>query len=327
MPVSSATTGSAPTSGTCSDTSRASTRRPSTSCCAVRHGLPARRRSRSEFSGGAGGLARLLDPRADHRPARSPSRARRSVPRPALRPAAADAVQIGRDHPRLHPPAVSAVPAQQARLRLRARFNLGGGAPVEPHPDGVGGVQARHPRLLQRAAGKNPRHLQRHRRDASASRRQRTMWRGCASATSWTTRSSCTRATSSRTRTSNVRSRPSTSSGGAVSSTRSSSSSSATRSPSTRRCGTPSIGTSCTNTCGSSASSPIARSRSCIDSPACSCFRRSTKASGCRRSRPWPAARPSSPRMCPLFPRWSAMRHCSSIRFNPRRLPTRYGGS
>ena len=34
MPVSSTTTGSAPTSGTCSGTSRASTRRPSTSCCA-----------------------------------------------------------------------------------------------------------------------------------------------------------------------------------------------------------------------------------------------------------------------------------------------------
>ena len=56
------------------------------------------------------------------RAARSAARGDRSLPRAALRAAAADAVPIGRHDPRLHPPAVPAVPAEPARAtRTRAR--------------------------------------------------------------------------------------------------------------------------------------------------------------------------------------------------------------
>ncbi len=61
-------------------------------------------------------------------------------------------VPVGRDDSRLHPPDVSAVPAEPRGLRLRARVDVERGAAVGPHPHRVGGVQARHPPLLQRAA-------------------------------------------------------------------------------------------------------------------------------------------------------------------------------
>ena len=45
---------------------------------------------------------------------------------PACRP-----LPIGRDHSRLHPPDVSAVPAESRRLCLRARIDVGGGPPID----------------------------------------------------------------------------------------------------------------------------------------------------------------------------------------------------
>ena len=41
---------------------------------------------------------------------------------------------------------------QPARLRLRARVDVDGGAPIRPRADRLGGLQARHPAVLPRAA-------------------------------------------------------------------------------------------------------------------------------------------------------------------------------
>ena len=51
-----------------------------------------------------------------------------------------------------------------------------------------------------------------------------------------------------------------------------------------------------------------------------SCFPPSTKASACRRSRRWRAARPWSRRTCRRCPRWSATRRSSSIRTIPQAI-------
>ena len=66
-------------------------------------------------------------------------------------------VPLGRDDSRLHPPDVSAVPAEPRGVCLRARRDVERGATLRPHPDGVRGVEARHPAFLQRAAGEDRR--------------------------------------------------------------------------------------------------------------------------------------------------------------------------
>ena len=92
----------------------------------VRRVLPARRSRRrsaalgANFRPVAGNGRQLLDRRAGADSARAPARGRHAVSRAALRAAAARAVPVGRDDPRLHPPDVSAVPAEPAGARLRA---------------------------------------------------------------------------------------------------------------------------------------------------------------------------------------------------------------
>ena len=144
------------------------------------------------------------------------------------------------------------------------------------------------------------------------------MSRAFASATSSTIRSSSMPATSSRTRTSSGRSKRSICSG-AAGFARSSSSSSATRSR--------------------NAALRHAVHRHKLHKhvrffgfvpdqtlailyrlAACSCFPPSMKASACRRSRPWRAARPSSRRTSPRSLRSSAMRRSSSTRFQPEAI-------
>ena len=95
-----------------------------------------------------------------------------------------DAVPVGRDDSRLHPPAVSAVPAEPARLRVRARVDVGRDAPGEPRPDGLGGSKRDILRVLPRPRVEDRRHLQRHRRALRRSRRPRTRSSACASAIS-----------------------------------------------------------------------------------------------------------------------------------------------
>ena len=80
------------------------------------------------------------------------ARARASAARAALRPAAGDALPHGRDDSRLHSPDVSAVPARVAGARLRARVDVERGPQVGSHPDRLGGVEARHPPLLRHPA-------------------------------------------------------------------------------------------------------------------------------------------------------------------------------
>ena len=107
-----------------------------------------------------------------------------------------------RDHPRLHPPDVPAVPAQPAGHLLRPAVHVVGDAAGAAGADGVGGVEARHPPLLPHPARQGHGHLQRHRRSLPACRRRRTRSSASASGSSCTSRSCSTSATSSRTRTS-----------------------------------------------------------------------------------------------------------------------------
>ena len=76
--------------------------------------------------------------RSSSRPAGAPARGRRALPRAALRPAAADPVPRGRHDPRLHPPAVSAVPAEPAGVRLRPAAHVDGDAPGGARHHGLG---------------------------------------------------------------------------------------------------------------------------------------------------------------------------------------------
>ena len=73
-------------------------------------------------------------------------------------------VPVGRDDPRLHPPDVSAVPAEPAALVLREVVDRAGGAARDAGHDGVGELEARHPALRRHRAGEDRRHLQRVRR-------------------------------------------------------------------------------------------------------------------------------------------------------------------
>ena len=94
----------------------------------------------------------LLDRRADPDSARAGARARAPGARAALRAAAGDPLPLGRDHSRLHSPDVPAVPAEPAGLRLCQGVDVERGAEGRSHPDGVGGVEARHPAVLRRPA-------------------------------------------------------------------------------------------------------------------------------------------------------------------------------
>ncbi len=116
-----------------------------------RAGGPRRRRAaRAELPHRPRAVAELLAPRAVSRAVGAAPRAARRVPRAALRAAAGGHLPLGGDDSRLHPPDVSAVPAEQGGVRLRAGVDVGGGEAVGLHPDGVGSVEARHPALLQR---------------------------------------------------------------------------------------------------------------------------------------------------------------------------------
>ena len=90
-------------------------RRPSTSSSAAARTAASLAELGENFRAVAESSAAVLDPRAAGRAAGPAARAGRPVSRAALRPAAADAVPVGRDDPRLHPPAVPAVPAEPAR--------------------------------------------------------------------------------------------------------------------------------------------------------------------------------------------------------------------
>ena len=129
-------------------------------------------------------------------------RARGRLPRAALRAAAARVVSVGRDHPRLHPPDVPAVPAEPAGLHLRAHVHVDGDTPLLARPDGLGGLQARHPALLPHPGRQDHGGLQRHRRAVQPRCRSTRTSRGPRSDSSSTTRSCCTWATSGHTRTS-----------------------------------------------------------------------------------------------------------------------------
>ena len=186
-PASCTTSASAPTSATCCATSRGidhdteyvllcQERGPASSAATLGDELPrgarhARGRTRSASSSRSRWRSRRERVDLFHAP---------HYVLPPLTP-----LPVGRDDSRLHPPAVSAVPAEPARARLRARRRCGSRARrVEPHPDGVGGVEARHPPLLRRPAREDRRHLQRHRRALPRRRRRRGRSRACASATS-----------------------------------------------------------------------------------------------------------------------------------------------
>ena len=82
----------------------------------------------------------------------------------------------------------------------------------------------------------------------------------------------------------------------------------------TRRCAAPSIAISSTSTCAFSDICRRRRWRSCTGWPACSCFRRCTKGSACRRSRRWRAGRRSSRRTCRRCRKSPATPPCWSIR-------------
>ncbi len=78
----------------------------------------------------------------------------------------------------------------------------------------------------------------------------------------------------------------------------------------------------CGRTCASSASSRTARWPRSTAWPPSSPSRRSTRGSGCPRSRRWPAGRRSSPRASPRCPRSSATGRCSSTPTAKRRSRT-----
>ena len=164
MPASSATTGSAPTSGTCFGTWRASIRRPSMSCCAVSADcqlvgeLGENFRAVPEASPGYSIREQITVPRDLRRERADLFHAPHYV-LPPLTPCKS-VVTI---HDCIHLRFPQYLPNRLGYAYARA-LAVDGDASVEPHPDGVGGVEAGHPRLLQRAAGEDRRHLQRHRR-------------------------------------------------------------------------------------------------------------------------------------------------------------------
>ena len=81
-----------------------------------------------EFPHGAGNGADLLGGGAIQDSPVAGARARAAGARAALRAAAAGALPVGGDHPRLHSPDVSAIPAEQAGARLRQGIDVERGA-------------------------------------------------------------------------------------------------------------------------------------------------------------------------------------------------------
>ena len=157
--------------------------RPNT-CCSAAPRTAASPKSSARTSGAiAEPRAHVFGQRTAAHPAGPAARGDRSVPCAALRAAAADPVQVGRHDSRLHPPALSAVPAEPARLRLRAVVAVGRDASIEPRADGLGGVEARHPQVLPRAGARSTSSTTRS-TSGSARRRRRTKSNACASATS-----------------------------------------------------------------------------------------------------------------------------------------------
>ena len=229
--------------------------------------------------------------------------AHRPVPRAALRAAARDSLPVGGDDPRLHPPDVPAVPARAPGLRLRQAAVVDGGAPVRSGPDGLRGVEARHPAPVPRAGRQDHGRLQRHRRTAVCSSRPTRTWSGSAPATS--SRDPFVLYVG------NIK--PHKNLERLIEAFHQLRQESAFEDAEARhhrrrdleiprRCAGPCTATSCTSTCGSSASSRSTRWRCCTGWRACSSFLRCTKASACRRSRRWPAARRSSRRTSPRCP-------------------------
>ena len=105
--------------------------------------------ARAELSRGAQQFRSLLDPRAVLDPVGPSSGTCRSLSRAALRPSAAQPAKVGRDDPRLHSPDVPGVSAEPDGADVRAGVPLGGRPRVEPDPDGLRDIQARHPAVLR----------------------------------------------------------------------------------------------------------------------------------------------------------------------------------
>ena len=146
----------------------------------------------------------VLGRRTVHHSARGSLRERvAALPQPALRAAAAVAVPVGGDDPRLHSPDVSAVPAEPARARLRADVHVEGGARASARVLTVSEASKRDIlRFFNIPEEKIIVIHNAHRRSLPARRRRTRRSSASASASSCTSRSCCTRATSSRTRTS-----------------------------------------------------------------------------------------------------------------------------
>ena len=146
MPASSATTASAPTSATCCGTSRASTRRPSTSCSAGGTDCQLVGELGRELPRGARAVARLFDPRADHASRCDLRRERADLfhaPHYVL-PPLTPCRSVVTIHDCIHLRFPQYLPNRLGYAYARG-VDVDGDAPVEPHPHGLGGVEARHP--------------------------------------------------------------------------------------------------------------------------------------------------------------------------------------
>ena len=175
-------------------------------------------------------------------------------------------------------------------VSLRALGDVGRRTARRRHPDRVGGVQARHPALLRREAGEGRGRPQRHRRAVldAAGRRGRGA-RARALSAGARLRAVCRQHQAAQepgAADRGLRRDPPRRLRGAEAADHRRRDLEAAR-----RCAGPCTSTISTSTCGSWATCPTRRWRSCTGWRRCSCSRRSTKASACRRSRPWPAAR------------------------------------
>ena len=280
------TSASAPTSATWCTSWRCSIRRRST-CCSRGPAISPRSRHRRQRPRCRRDGRRLLVRRATAAAAGGAARPRRPLPRAALRAAAVGAGPDGGDDPRLHPPALPAVPAQPGRLGLRAHDDPAGRPQGRPHPDRVGGVEARHPPLHRCPAREDRRDPQRPRRPLRDRARRRGARAGPAALRSVASvralRGQHQAAQEPRAADRGVRAGP------RRRARRSAAGDDRRRDLEVpRRCGSRCTVTGWTSTCASSASSRRRRWWRSIAWPASSSSRRSTRASACRRSRRWP---------------------------------------